>query len=385
MDQINRPRLPALTSVRFFAAMHVVIFHLFTMHIAEGRGWYRNLAAIGYVGVSLFFILSGFILVYTYAGREWTAKEFWRARFARIYPAYLFSLFISTPWLLIVWLVLKEDQVPPFLLWFKHHPVLGTSLVPVLLQSWVPNAALVWNTPAWSLSDEAFFYALFPLAVVWMLRARKRKLAAWAVGFWALSLCFSTAYVLRKPDGLAFVDDQSFSTWLNVVKFHPLVRLPEFLIGMCLGFLFLRNAIDRKWATPLLVGGVVAFLGVARFHNQIPYPILHDSILEPAFGAIIFGLALRPSWIGFLEFKPLVLLGEASYSLYLLHSIVLGMYFFTSTGGTRHTSTGGIALGIALPVAISVLAYLLIEQPARRWLRPETKPQPALTPAVAAA
>ena len=86
----NRPRLPALTSLRFFAALHVVIFHLYSIHVTEGPAWYRNLSSLGYVGVSLFFVLSGFILVYTYAGRAWTAVTFWQARIARIYPAYLF-------------------------------------------------------------------------------------------------------------------------------------------------------------------------------------------------------------------------------------------------------------------------------------------------------
>src|SRR5215475_10169980 len=93
----NRPRLPALTSLRFFAALHVVTFHLYTMHITAGPVWYQRLSSIGYVGVGLFFVLSGFILVYTYAGRSWTARSFWQARFARIYPAYLFSLSVTAP------------------------------------------------------------------------------------------------------------------------------------------------------------------------------------------------------------------------------------------------------------------------------------------------
>ncbi len=64
-----RPRLPALTSLRFLAAFHVVIFHFQAMQVFPGPPWFQKLSSIGYVGVSFFFVLSGFILVYTYAGR----------------------------------------------------------------------------------------------------------------------------------------------------------------------------------------------------------------------------------------------------------------------------------------------------------------------------
>ena len=65
-----RPRLPALTSLRFFAALHVVFFHFLAFKIVSGEGWLGQISSIGYVGVSFFFVLSGFILVYTYAGRD---------------------------------------------------------------------------------------------------------------------------------------------------------------------------------------------------------------------------------------------------------------------------------------------------------------------------
>jgi peptidoglycan/LPS O-acetylase OafA/YrhL len=366
----KRPRLPGLTSLRFFAAFHVVMFHLYSMHILEGAGMYRRLASIGYVGVSLFFVLSGFILVYTYAGREWTKGEFWRARFARIYPAYLFSLVVTAPSFFYVCIKLKDMDIP-FFAWFKTHLVLSATLVPPLLQAWVPNAALAWNPPAWSLSVEAFFYVVFPLLVGWLMRTRRNTLAWVALASWLVSFALSTGYWLLKPDGVAHTDDQFLNlVWLNALKFNPLARLPEFVLGMCLGFLFLRKAVDRKWATPLLLGGVVTFLAIAMVSPQIPYPILHDSALAPAFAAIIFGLALRPEWITFLEVRPLVLLGDASYTLYLLHSLILGVYF-SPFGQLRHISFWGIAIGLSIPIVVSLLVYRWIEEPARRWLRPK--------------
>ena len=366
----RRPRLPALTSLRFFAAFHVVMFHLYTMHILEGGGFYRKLASVGYVGVSLFFVLSGFILVYTYAGREWTKGEFWRARFARIYPAYLFSLVITGPSFFYVCIKLKDMDIP-FFAWFKTHLAVCATLVPLLLQAWVPNAALAWNAPAWSLSVEAFFYIVFPLLVGWLLRSRRNTLAWVALASWLVSFALSSGYWLFKPDGVAHTDDQFLNlVWLNALKFNPLARLPEFVIGMCLGFLFLRSAVDRKWATPLLLGGVLVFVAIVTVSPQIPYPILHDSALAPAFAAIIFGLASRPGWISFLEVRPLVLLGDASYTLYLLHSFILSAYF-SPFGQLRHISFWGIAIGLCIPIVVSLLVYRWIEEPARRKLRPK--------------
>jgi peptidoglycan/LPS O-acetylase OafA/YrhL len=74
----------------------------------------------------------------------------------------------------------------------------------------------------------------------------------------------------------------------------------------------------------------------------------------------------------------MILLGDSSYSLYLLHSLVLGAYFSPGPTSMRHHTWGGIAGGIALAIAIGIFVYLLIEQPARRALRPKTKPKPAI-------
>src|SRR5262252_4726703 len=95
--EVSRPRLPAVTSLRFFAAFHVALFHMKEMRVLTHPEWLRAFAGIGYTGVSFFFVLSGFILVYTYWGRDISLGNFWQTRFARIYPAYLFSLVLTFP------------------------------------------------------------------------------------------------------------------------------------------------------------------------------------------------------------------------------------------------------------------------------------------------
>src|SRR5882757_8436484 len=367
-----RPRLPALTSLRFFAAAHVVIFHFLAMQIFWGPAWYQKLSSIGYVGVSFFFVLSGFILVYTYAGRRMVLKEFWRARFARIYPAYVFSLLITGPWFFFAVLTMNI----PFFAWAKAHLKLVSLMVLSLLQAWVPQAALSWNPVAWSLSVEAFFYLLFPFLLVFLVRRSQPQLFLIAGASWLATLILSGSYVLLNPDHLTVVNSDVLGAfWLNALKFNPLSRLPEFLLGMACGFLFLLFLMEKKFATRVVFSGIAVFAVVVAFSTAIPYPILHTALLSPAFAAIIYGLALRPSWGAFLENRLLVLCGDASYSLYLLHSMIMGMYFYNQTGQVVHKTFLGVLVFVLLMLAISMLVYRFIEEPARRKLNPRRKSQ----------
>jgi peptidoglycan/LPS O-acetylase OafA/YrhL len=367
-----RPRLPALTSLRFFAALHVVFFHFLAFKILPSEGWLGQISSIGYVGVSFFFVLSGFILVYTYAGRDTPARDFWRARFARIYPAFAFSLLLTGPFFFFAALMLNV----PFYAWFSTHLKLVVLLVPFLLQAWVPLAALAWNSVAWSLSDEAFFYLLFPFLKKRFLKISLLGLSGLALACWAVSLAMSWTYVLRNPDHLQVIDaDVLNAFWLNAVKFHPFARLPEFLLGMACGAMFLKSRKDAKpgssakLALPLVLAGLAIAATVAHFSARIPYTVLHTSLLAPAFAAIIFGFALQPRWGALLNWKPLVFLGDASYSLYLLHSFFLGPFFFTQTGAPRHRGVGWYLLYFVLALGISGLVYRFIEEPSRRKLR----------------
>lgn len=367
---VTQPRLPALTSLRFFAAMHVLVFHLYAIHIGTFSGIVGRIQMIGYVGVALFFVLSGFILVYVHHDREMSAGTFYRERVARIYPAYLFSLLLQLPGYLFMCLSSKAPEIP-FFAFSRAHFIASTTMVSTLTQSWVPNAALSWNPPAWSLSVEAFFYLLFPFLVPWLMRWKSRNLAVLIPSCWIVSLAFSCAYVLLRPDGVAHVTDESVNlTWLNVLKFNPLVRLPEFIIGMSCGILYLRGAFNRRWATPMILAGVAAFFAIGFASPHIPYPLMHDALLAPSFASLIIGLAMRPAWMKWMEFGPLVFLGNASYSLYLLHSLVLFNYFMP-TGELKPYGFGGMLIGLLLPIVVASLVYRFIEEPLRRKLRPK--------------
>ena len=359
-----RPRLHALTTLRFFAALHVVLFHMRVVGILPGGPWwYQNFASIGFVGVNFFFVLSGFILVYTYEGPALNVRNFWWARFARIYPAYALSLIVAAPFFFFA--VRRLDL--PFFAWSKAHLFAACALTLTLLQSWVPQAALTWNSVCWSLSVEAFFYFLFPFLLFRSKKLSENTLIFCLVGFWFVSLLLSFTYVFVHPDGIDKINSgETTLFWKNVLSFNPLVRLPEFVVGMLTCRFFLARPGRDKFATPLIVGGLLSLAVVVLFVPKIPNPVVSAGLLSPAFAAIIYGVAQQPKWASFLGAPLLVLLGDASYSLYLLHSLVITRVF----DSFPHLAwSGRVVISLLGAILASILAYRLVEEPARRLLR----------------
>ena len=206
---------------------------------------------------------------------------------------------------------------------------------------------------------------------------------------WCLvSLFFSLLYFLLHPDGISKINSaETTLLWKNVLSFNPLARLPEFMAGVYTGLLFLarrnnprshdprsndprshdRHSNDRRVATPLILGGVAVVVTIAALVGRIPSPLISAGFLSPAFAAIIYGLALQPKWASFLEVRWLVLLGDASYSLYLLHSIIITKIFDALAYFPWWCRVCGAILAA---VGASILSYRLIEEPGRRILRP---------------
>ncbi|HJZ64791.1 MAG TPA: acyltransferase [Candidatus Acidoferrum sp.] len=365
-----RPRLNALTTLRFFAALHVVLFHMRVVGILSGGPWwYQNFASIGYVGVNFFFVLSGFILVYTYEGSAFSVRKFWWARFARIYPAYVLSLIVAAPFFFFA---IRHLDLP-FFAWSKQHLLAACLLTIVLLQSWIPQAALTWNSVCWSLSVEAFFYLLFPLLLLGSAKFPKAKLAVCFAVSCLLSLVFSAGYLYFHPDGLDKINSgETTLFWKNILSFNPIVRLPEFATGVFAGRLFLAGAGKKSLATPLILGGLLAFVAVVATATQIPNPLLSAGFLSLIFAAIIYGAALQPDWASILGNRLLVLLGDASYSLYLLHSLIITRVFDSFPTFPR---SARVVISLLAAILASILAYRLVEEPARRFLRRKSKAQ----------
>ena len=366
-----RPHLPVLTTLRFFTVLFVFLFHLeasnihYTPNLAQWGG------SIGFVGVNWFFVLSGFILTYTYAGRNRSRSEIWGARFARVYPVYFVSLCLTAP--LFIYVCFNHAQVPEnaWLITMREHLVLFTALSFLLLQAWVPTAALSVNLVGWSLSVEAFFYFLFPLILPLFERLTSRQLALVMGNLAALSILVASLYGVFGPDGVTHVTyNTNHLPWLNVLRFNPIVRLPEFIIGICGALLFLRHQFPNRYATPLMLFGAFTIGVTVLYSDQIAYPILHNGLLSLPFLALIYGVALRPRWISVLERRPFQLLGELSYCFFLVHAVIIVAYFRPNGVIAQQRSLLDVLLCLFLGIALSFTLYQVVEKPMRRWLTP---------------
>jgi peptidoglycan/LPS O-acetylase OafA/YrhL len=357
-----KPPLQALTSIRFFAALWVVLFHL--RQILPLPSFLKPVIDRGYVGVSLFFMLSGFILTYNYLPRDFTHADFWRARFARIWPMYVVGLALG---------------LPAFVHSITHRGVPGisstiTSLT--LTQAWNYKTAVAWNAPGWSLSCEVFFYLLFPWTLTLGVRIFRNHPWKSLISVWLLSIAAPLLYLWISPEGV--VSPESHAAWLTVVRFNPLIRFPEFVLGVILGVVYLEGF---RLPQPRLAvfASALTLLSVLILGKNLPYPAFHNGLLAPLFALIIVGLAANDCGLGF---PALLLLGEASYSLYIIHSPVLSWLkaFFDLLHLTLPAEIFGIIF-LAVSVAASVCTYKLIELPAKSLLHGRRQTRPLSRPA----
>jgi peptidoglycan/LPS O-acetylase OafA/YrhL len=354
----KRRQLPALTGIRCFAALNLVFFHF------SNPAWFGPLHPIvdgGYISVSFFLLLSGFILTYNYADRaekgKFQARGFWLARFSRLYPVYIFSLLLS------VGMLGDEFHVQT-----GPHFAMGMLLTPLLLQGWHPLLSTFWNTPAWTMSTEAFFYLLFPWLITLRRPTRRSSILLLMMGLWITGLILPLLYMHFNPDGDANVGRYSGGTWLRALKFMPMQHLPSFLFGMALAFL---NDLIPPESRKRVAAGVLGFGAlyiVLYFGNQIPYVLLHDGLLMPLFGGIVLCLAGSNPVARLFGLLPFIAVGEASYCLYLLHYNLWNMLHDSHVLEKSGLIAFDPWISYLFLIAAALLTKRLVERPARHWI-----------------
>ncbi|HEX9956296.1 MAG TPA: acyltransferase [Fibrella sp.] len=342
--------VPALTGIRAVAAYLVFIHHY--NPAMPGTFAYRLLAQ-GYVGVSLFFVLSGFLIYHRYADRffqqeSWSWRTYLWSRFARIYPLYA---------LLVLLTILSSQRT--------GHPMSASliSLNLTLTKGFFDDYKFTGIAQSWSLTVEECFYLLAPLLFVELRRVGPVWLSLSLIGMGVLLWLTIGHFPLHGFFGkLSFV---SFYTFFG--------RSFEFVMGMWLARKWhLGQLRNRPFA--LLIGGVL-LVSCAGWQAVVPTLVTSPTALigsEIVSYNFLLPVAIGLLFISLLNEKTLISdllagavlqgLGRSSYAFYLIHIGIVSKFMDRTMG-----SPSGW-LRFLLMVLLAHGLYLLIEKPIHRWL-----------------
>ena len=321
-----------------------------------------DLVTFGNFGVTFFFVLSGFVL--TWSARPQTKPTtFWWRRFARIYPAHIVALLLAVP-------VFYNFSPAPADWWVKPVSVAVLLLSVFLLQGWSTSPEILFsgNPAAWTLTCEAFFYALHPALHRGFLKLTRRG------ALWATLAVILLALVYRLAT-LAFP-----TAWFAMLPL-PVVRLTEFVIGIGIARAMLLGWRPKTpvWGCYVLGAGfLVWFVLAIRLDLS---DIVSVSALRIANEIVIVLFALTISAVAardlegrrsILQHPMLVKLGEWSFCFYLIHATV--MYVFLDVFGIQAAAwrnLGWHALVFLVAALGSWLMHTTLERPVesrmRRW------------------
>lgn len=339
-------KLDQLTGLRYFAALLVFLSHL------QWKGspdFFVKVFEQGYVGVSFFFMLSGFVLSYSYGKKivdqKISQKKYMLLRLARLTPLHFAT---AAPFVFLS--IYKSD-----------FNFLKTGLNLMYLQSWVPSSSFYFslNAPSWSLSDEMFFYfCFFSLAFC----SSKRLMT---ICFVLLAIVFAFAGLFSLYlSGAKIYGSQTLAHWLFYI--FPGFRLVEFLVGML--FYRLWNT-GFRLNSRLIIPSYILLVGAMYFAESVPEAFRYSMYYLPIIG-LFFYAHLNQSGVvvRFYSTKPLVLLGNASFAFYLIHQPLIP--YVNKAIGSFDLSNGLFFLiAMVFISTISIFVYLLYERKMEFYLK----------------
>ena len=419
-DEFLRQDLPALTGLRFVAAFSVLVGHGFAWILASHEtpgGIVFWVSQISGFGMTLFFVLSGFVIHYNYGklvttkGPRGVAAFLW-ARFARLYPLFLLMMlvYVALSSRTLALLAGNPDrfgsilQALPYFLFSVH-----TWVYTLIGENPVIDAIGGGSPITWSISTEWFFYFAYPVFAWLILRARTPRLAAafallWCAFWIAVTVVLYDwssvidGWAVRYYGPIAGVQEHfqtSFVRWL--LYFSPYVRVGEFLLGTLVAQLYINlerrpvsgrenfvgtgvffSAVVSVAAITYLNYSAIAYLsagadaGANMSCTNIVCKMNMNFALAPTAALLIFcGARYKNIGSRVLALRPVLLLGGASYSIYLVHDVVLGTAV-KLTGSAKHSvvyDSVKLVLLLVVVLAISLALYTYYEAPARKWLR----------------
>jgi len=345
-------RIDSLTFFRFVAASIVVIFH----YGRDATGLQGILIA-GPEMVTFFFVLSGFVMGISYLKKDVKISYYWWARAARILPAYFLALGF-----VVAYYIIKGIEIDTASL------ILGMTL----MQSWIPPYATTLNGPGWSLSVEAFFYASFPFILRYINKSAQsaRNVLIYCFSFWLLIQSIST---LILTEGLTF----SYPNLKYIVAYFPLTHLCSFTLGIGGAMFFLERRYtlySENWSLIIFLLSLIMLIGFInnqdlineKIHLVLPY---QSSLFAPLFLLLVLSISGCPSYFKFLNGGIFKLVGEASFSLYILQSPMHIIYTKVVTTNISISPLANFIFFMIFLILISVITFLFFERPMNKYIR----------------
>jgi peptidoglycan/LPS O-acetylase OafA/YrhL len=344
-----------LTSLRFFFAFCVFLSHLsFLKDDGRYKGIFDSVFSEGFLGVSFFFILSGFILALNYRekflNKKITLKKFYVARFARIYPLYFVTMLASIPAMYSSFKILLYNAF--------------------LIQSYIPDQKYFfsYNAPSWSISDEMFFYVLFPVLIVISHKLHTILKILLVAGFVTLIILLNN-----------ILSENQAHYWLYI---SPFTRVFDFILGILLFdlVLYLKNkktSLNKNIFNIFEIGGILTLLIFFIFHDYLPISYRFSIYYWLPMCLIILSAAnsfiseKSTTWISkFLSWKWFVYLGEISFGFYLIHYLVIT--YLMKYNGLMGIHLKGIPFAAAMfiiTLITSIFAFEVIEKPFNKKIK----------------
>lgn len=334
--------LHGLTAIRGIAAIWVALCHAYTAFYflpVDPESSIGHIMSKGWLGVDLFFILSGFIITFSYEFKLSEPnihefKSYIKKRLARLYPAHIVVLFCYFVIVALASYLGKMDTsnytTPRFISQLFLINGLGFG---------VPEG---WNAPSWSVSSELLAYFLFPTFLLVILKLKK---------YMQMGICIILINIFLS------IKINNFEQYMLGFSWVSLRVASEFILGMLLYKVF-TNSTPKLWLLP--VGAALV-----TFHSVLKLSAFWDWLFLIYFMMVIYGSAsIRLK-------RPVPLLGklgEISYSLYLCHSLILIAFnfFLKALPGFRPGLLVILTLYLGVSIFFAKLLYTWIEVPGQK-------------------
>jgi peptidoglycan/LPS O-acetylase OafA/YrhL len=370
--------LLSLTSLRFVAAFYVFLFHMHIRWPLVAPGYLENVLSQGAIGMTIFFMLSGFILSHRYADAPLDWRNYVKSRVARIYPIYLVAAAITLPWMIV--------QVAHIFTDVPHALGSGTALFVsniFAIQAWFPQMFSLWNDgSSWSISAEAFFYALFP-AIIGLLGR---------IEFDDIIKIGLVTYVICVFIGFSSVSFGDKTAPFAVFYAMPIFRLPEFVIGIVV-YIVSRN-IKMPFKSDLILATTLFALlfYLSLFGQSVSGFISHSWLAVPCVAVVLLVLSRGDGVIANRVMSAGILVwgGRISYCFYSFQAFIFLALKSKREWLISHmpvlSDNRLLCIGaFILLLGMSAIGYHWIEEPLRRRLggRKAAPPSLAIAPIAA--